>query len=90
MTETRLFFVVDSYEKNEEIFETREQAEKYLNELRKDNIQPDDRDHAMSEGARLYIALVKNAYREPDGPAKDQWNYEDFSDTFQIIKTLAV
>lgn len=73
--ETRLFYVVDSIDKNEEIFETLEKAEEYYLK----NINED-------EPQRVYIAFVKNAYYEED---LKEWNYEDFSDTFTIIKFLS-
>lgn len=70
---TRLFFVVDSLESNEEIFETLEEAEMYVkNELDE------------GSGRRLRICLVNNAYKEENG----SWNYEDFSNTFETVKEL--
>jgi len=71
---TRLFFVVDSKEDNEEIFETLEEAEAYLISV-------------INSGnkGRLYIAMVRNAYYEKD---LKSWNYEDYSDTFNIIKVI--
>ena len=71
--ETRLFFVVDSREDNEEIFATLEEAEKFYEVSNEEN-KP-----------RLYIAIVKHAYYENDIKA---WNYEDLSNTFEIIKML--
>ena len=71
MDKTRVFFVVDSIEDNEEIFETRESAEEFMSELEK------------KDKPRLYVAIVKNAYREGHG-----WNYDDRSNTFEIIKFL--
>ena len=69
---TRVFFVVDSVEDNEEIFETLEQAEAYfLSGL------------SETEGRRIRVCLVRNAYKE-DGV----WNYDDYSDTFTDIKTI--
>lgn len=69
---TRIFFVVDSKEDNEEIFETLEEARSYLIS----SINYGDK-------GRLYIAYVKNAYKEDE-----KWNYDDRSDTFQIIKII--
>jgi len=69
---TRIFYVVDSIEDNEELFETREGAEAHFDLLKKE------------DKPRLYIAMVRNAFREEDG----QWNYDDFSNTFQIVKYL--
>ena len=68
---TRVFFVVDSQEDNEEIFETFGEAEQQYNKL--------------GDKPRLYVALVKNAYKEPESGI---WNYEDMADTFEIIKVL--
>lgn len=70
---TRLFFVTDSHEDNEELFETLEDAEMYIQ-------------NEMDEGTgrRLRICLVNNAYQEEDG----RWNYEDFSNTFETVKEL--
>lgn len=72
MKETRLFFVVDTIEKNEEIFTTLGEAQKYYGTVKNE------------DGARLYIGMVKNAYQEDGGT----WNYEDFSDTFEIVQVL--
>ncbi len=69
---TRVFFVVDSIENNEEIFETLEEAQSYFLSV----INAGDK-------GRLYIATVKNAYKEDNN-----WNYKDLSDTFRIIKIL--
>jgi hypothetical protein len=71
---TRLFYVLDSDEANEEIFETLEDAEgAYAHE------------NSISKTARLYIAQVRNAYRISE---LSEWNYEDHADTFTIIKIL--
>jgi hypothetical protein len=82
MTDTRLFFVVDSAEKNEEIFPTLEQAERYFREI-----------NTPADEARLYIGLVKNAYIEPEATPdmramNDGWNYEDDGNTFAVVKVL--
>lgn len=69
--ETRLFFVIDSIKDNEEIFERLEEAIYYFQKLGKIN-KP-----------RLYIAMVKNAYKRAG-----VWNYDDYSDTFEIVKHL--
>jgi hypothetical protein len=71
-TDTRVFFVTDGKTTNEEIFETLEEAQQYM----LDAIDSED-------SPRVYIAMVKNAYKE-DG----KWNYEDFSDTFRIVKVI--
>lgn len=69
---TRLFFVTDSHEDNEEIFETLEDAEFYIKE-----------EMDAGTGRRLRVCFVNNAYQE-DG----RWNYEDKSNTFETIKEL--
>ena len=71
---TRLFFVVDSIEHNEELFETLEDAQAYLISV----IGTEDK-------ARIRVCFVRNAYREP---VTGLWNYEDLSDTFQTIKRI--
>ena len=70
--EKRLFWVVDSLEDNEEIFETLQEADEFLLTLK-----PEDK-------PRINICIVKNAYKEDDG----SWNYEDQSDTFEIIRKI--
>jgi hypothetical protein len=70
---TRLFFVADSFESNEEIFETLEEAEFYVKE------ELDE-----GSGRRLRICLVNNAYQQEDG----KWNYDDQSNTFETVKEL--
>ena len=77
MKETRLFFIVDSAETNYEIFETLEQAETYKETLEKQN----------KENGSIKVAIVKNAYKERI-QGKQVWKYDDYSDTFEIIKTL--
>jgi hypothetical protein len=72
--DTRVFYVVDAPEVNEDIFDTLEAAEIEFEDMAKLNL-----------GARLYIAEVNHAYWD-DG-AKG-WNYDDQSDTFNIIKVL--
>jgi len=75
--DTRLFFVVDSVSSNEEIYTTLENAETaYNQELQEDKT------------ARLYIAMVRNAYNQSNGLEMEDWNYSDHSDTFEIIKIL--
>lgn len=73
MSDTRVFFVVDSIEDNEEIFETLEQAEAYM-------ISALD----YEDKPRVYVAYVRNAFREKDG----SWNYDDLSDTFTFIQNV--
>jgi hypothetical protein len=81
---TRVFFVVDSYERNEEIHDALDAAEDDYEYLKQQTEEVEGYDRPISEGARLYIALVRHAYREKDRA----WNYEDFSDTFEIIKVV--
>ena len=70
----RVFYVVDSIEDNEELFETLEGAEAYQLSLK-----PEDK-------PRIRICMVRNAFREDDGA----WNYDDLSDTFNEVKTLGI
>ena len=43
------------------------------------------REHCgMVENGSIIISLVKNAYEDENG----MWNYDDFSDTFEDIKTI--
>lgn len=70
---TRVFYIVDSLEDNEELYETREGAEKAFDLLKKE------------DKPRLYIAMVRNAFREA---INGEWNYEDRSDTFRIVYNL--
>jgi len=80
MSKTRLFFVVDSEYDNEELYTTLEEAEKeYSKLLTEDN----------NCKARLRICLVKNAYRQSGSqPGNNYWNYDDYSDTFETVKTI--
>ena len=78
---TRLFFVVDSLEDNEEIFETFGEAKRWYSALRK-GAKP-----------RIRVCFVKNAYikefREGEEMTKgNKWNYDDYSDTFETILTV--
>lgn len=73
--ETRLFFTVDSTEDNAEIFETLEEANHHFVTL------------PTRAKPRIYIAIVRNSYRE-DMSNVQRWNYEDRSDTFDIIKII--
>lgn len=72
MNEARLFWVVDSDEDNEEIFETQDQANSYAEK------------YGKREPYRIYIGEVRNFYQEADGG----WNYDDHSDTFSHIITI--
>ena len=71
--ETRLFFVTDSAEDNEELFETLEGAQEH-------------KLHGMNSftNARIRICIVRNAYKEDSG----EWNYEDYSNTFETVKEI--
>lgn len=73
--QTRVFFVVDSIEDNEELFEVLEEARAY-----QDTLRPEDK-------PRIRICLVRHAFLEDEKePMKsDRWNYEDLSDTFKTI-----
>lgn len=72
--ETRVFFVTDSREDNEELFETLEEAQAY-------------KLSAMNSGTgrRIRICVVHSAYREPD---INRWNYDDGWNAFETIKVL--
>jgi len=79
--ETRVFFVVDSPWDNQKIFETLEEAEVTYKKIQQERIP----DHQP----RLYIAIVKNAYREGDFyEVATWWNYSDHEDTFELIKLI--
>ena len=71
-TDTRVFFVTDSLENNEELHETLEQAQAHLS-------------FAMSSNThrRIRVCLVRHAYKENEG-----WNYDDHQDTFTEIKLM--
>jgi hypothetical protein len=71
---TRLFWVVDSPEDNEEIFEAQEDAKKYAEK------------YGKQSPYRIYIAEVRNYFQEANGA----WNYEDHSDTFNTIITITM
>lgn len=71
-SDTRLFYVVDAPEVNEEIFETFEEALNEYDEMDRIDLSP-----------RLYVGEVRNSFREDD-----HWNYDDLIDTFDIIKVI--
>lgn len=72
---TRVFFVTDSLEANEELHETLEDAVDYAkNEM------------DAGSGRRIRVCIVRNAFREVDGG----WNYDDQADTFEEVKTLDI
>jgi hypothetical protein len=70
---TRVFFVTDSFESNQEIFETLGEADHHFKTRLREEA-----------GARLYVAMVNHAYREADG----RWNYDDYSDTFRFLSEV--
>ena len=70
--EVRLFFVTDSADDNEELFETLEDAREHVEATK------------FREEPRLRICVVRNSYKEDNG----EWNYEDHSDTFTTIKEI--
>lgn len=79
--EMRVFFVVDSIEDNEELFETYEKAEAYQMTLPKTRTYDEI---GSPNKPRIYIAMVRNAFKEDDGG----WNYDDLADTFQFIQEV--
>lgn len=66
---TRVFWVTDSTEDNEELFESLEDAEEYI-EATKFKAKP-----------RIKVCAVKHAYKDNNG----EWNYDDLADTFQTL-----
>ena len=72
MSNTRVFFVTDSKEDNEELHTTLEGARAHLLSV-------------MNSGTerRIRVCMVRNAYQEGD-----RWNYDDQADTFTDIKLL--
>ena len=60
---TRVFFVVDRVEDNEEIFETLQEAEEWRDKLKKEH-RP-----------RIFIAMVRNSFQDTERG----WNYDDYS-----------
>lgn len=73
---TRLFYVVDSIDDNEELYTTYQDAVNAHNNI--NFLRPESK-------PRLYIAEVKNAYYDEE---LQDWNYEDYSDTFNIVSKL--
>lgn len=78
MNKTKLFFVVDSQKRNEEIFETLEGAIEYFKGI-EDCYKNKEREY--EKGLRCYIALVKNYYYDDE---LESWTYNDLSDTFKF------
>lgn len=74
MEKSRLFWVVDSHEDNEEIFATKSEALKYAEK------------YGKQEPYRIFIAEVRNYFREVNG----SWNYDDRADTFDHIITVVM
>lgn len=76
MSETRVFFVTDSFVDNEELHSTLEAAQ---------NFEMED-----ESTKRIRVCLVRNAFKERSrhDTRINHWNYEDFSDTFETIKTI--
>jgi len=72
MNDTRLFFVTDSEEDNEELHETLNEAKDYITEM------------SPAVTPRIRICMVRNAFKEDSGG----WNYDDQSDTFDEVKVL--
>lgn len=70
---TRLFFVVDADNVNDELFETYEDSELYAEALRQQK----------EPGVRVRICIVRNSYREVNG-----WNYDDLSNTFETVSDI--
>lgn len=71
---TRLFYTTQNNDHARELFETLEQAIAHLEEIDEDN------------SGVIEICKVKNAFRE----GFEQWNYEDYSDTFEIVETMTL
>ena len=72
MKETRLFFVVDADNVNEEIFETLEHASEFANSLKELNV-----------GTRVRICLVRNTFTSKSG-----YQYEDLANTFETVSDI--
>ena len=70
--DTRVFFVTDSPEDNEELFDTIEDAEEYIHATK------------FRGKPRVRICVVKHAYIDDNG----EWNYDDEMDTFKTIKDV--
>ena len=80
MSATRLFYVTDSVESNEEIFETYQEAIAYFWKLVDDD----------QEMPRLRICEVNNAYQYGKDIDSMMWNYEDRADTFTTVKEFPI
>lgn len=75
MSDTRLFYVTDSVESNEEIFETYEEAMSHFWRLVNDG----------QELPRLRVCEVVRAFKE-----NGVWNYDDQADTFTTVKVFPI
>lgn len=70
---TRLFFTVYSETSEREIFNTLQEARQYAKDLK----------NLSKKSIVIDACIVRNAYREDNG-----WNYDDYSDTFDVIKVI--
>lgn len=75
-SETRLFWVVDSMEANEEIYETLEDA-----------LIAYEQDFDPKTGRRIRICKVRNTYFDQQ---LKHYNYNDLMDTFTTVKEVDV
>ncbi len=73
---TRLFYVVESRESNPELFNTLEDAKSNAKDWKRQG----------DTEVQVSIRQVKNAYVEKY--SDDCFNYDDRSDTFEIIKII--
>lgn len=69
----RLFFVVDNFDSNEEIFTTFQEASLYRDSIAN-----------KKDKGRIRVAWVRHSYQDKDGG----WNYDDLPDTFDFIKEI--
>lgn len=66
---TRVFWVTDSTEDNEELFECLEDADEYIKATK------------FKATPRIKVCIVKHAYKGDDG----EWTYDDQIDTFYTV-----
>lgn len=71
---TRVFFVVDAPEINEEIFTELELAADEASELEK-----------LGNKVRVRVCLVRHAYYDEQLAG---WNYDDLANTFETVKVV--
>ncbi len=76
---TRLFFVTESKEDNEELHETLEAARNYIN---------GSNDVNDSATMVIWIAVCTTAYPEEQYDGTIRWNYEDNMNCFTKIKQI--